>query len=73
VAAAGGLEGLRRIASVLLKETTPRRFDDAAGMCGFDHSEMVSEPITLEVIPEPSTLLLVAGGLALIARRRPRA
>jgi hypothetical protein len=31
---------------------------------------LVSEPITLEVVPEPSTLLLVASGLALIARRR---
>jgi PEP-CTERM motif-containing protein len=30
---------------------------------------LVSEPITLEVIPEPSTLLLVAGGLAFLARR----
>ena len=33
---------------------------------------LVSEPITLEVIPEPSTLLLVGFGLALLtARRRP--
>jgi hypothetical protein len=35
---------------------------------------LVSEDITLEVIPEPSTLLLVGGGLALLTtRRRPTA
>jgi hypothetical protein len=32
---------------------------------------LVSEPITLEVVPEPSTLLLVGVGLAWLARRRP--
>jgi len=31
---------------------------------------LVSEEITLEVIPEPSTLLLVAAGLGVLARRR---
>jgi hypothetical protein len=31
---------------------------------------LVSEPITLEIIPEPSTLLLVGVGLALLTKRR---
>jgi hypothetical protein len=33
---------------------------------------LVSEDITLEVIPEPSTLLLIAAGLGVLARRRWR-
>ncbi len=39
---------------------------------GIKHGALVSEPITLEVIPEPSTILLVAGGLAVVLARRTR-
>jgi len=31
---------------------------------------LVSEPITLEVVPEPSSLVLAAAGLTPLARRR---
>jgi len=47
------------------------RYSDASG---HKVGTLVSEPITLEVIPEPSTLLLVGIGLGLVsARRRPAA
>jgi hypothetical protein len=44
------------------------RYTDSAGT---KVGALVSEPITLEIIPEPSTLALVFAGLALLTRRKP--